>query len=183
MRADTPMTLDTLLEVDGRAPHFSEANWFDLVEHVVATLDVGVGTRVCDVTCGAGSFLWPLAQNGYLVGGCDGRPDRLGIAQRAMPSGVFAVADPWAFDPADPVDVVLASRGFSDCSSSDQARGMVARMLAKATHAVAFLEIDEERAPAGVDRVKLFRMLTELGVGGVQFEHDPTGRLMAFVKV
>jgi len=56
-------------------------------------------------------------------------------------------------------------------------------MLAKATHAVAFLGIDEDNAPAGVDRVRLFRMLAELGVTGVHFEHDAEGRLMALVKV
>jgi len=175
--------IDALLQRDGRVPPFSESSWFDHVERVVATLDVGSGTRVWDVTCGAGSFLWPLAQNGYIVGGCDGSPERLQTASTAIPGGVFAVSEPWAFNPADPVDVVVASRGFSDCSSSDQARGMVARMLAKATHAVAFLDIDEEQAPAGVDRVRLFRMLAELGAGSVQFEHDATGRLMAFVKV
>jgi SAM-dependent methyltransferase len=178
-----PYLLEELLRQDGRGPLVSEASWFDLVEHVVATLDVGPGTRVCDVTCGAGSFLWPLAQNGYIVSGYDSRPEPLESAKAAMPGGWFAVADPWAFDPADPVDVVVASRGFSECSSSDHARGMLARMLAKATHAVALLDIDEEVAPAGVDRVRLFRMLAELGAGTVQFEHDASGRFMAFVKV
>ena len=179
----SPPDIDVLLALDRRSAMGSESAWFDYVEHVVATLDIGPGTRVWDVTCGAGSFLWPLALNGYIVGGSDRSPERLLTASAAIPGGVFRASDPWAFDPADPVDVVVASRGFSDCTSSDQARGMVARMLAKATHAVAFLDINEEQAPAGVDRVRLFRMLAEHGAGSVQFEHDAAGRLMAFVKV
>lgn len=177
------VSLDTVLQMDERPEGWSSAAWYDLVEHVVATLDVGPGTRVWDVTCGAGSFLLPLAQNGYIVGGSDNRQDVLRVARGAMPQGDFVVADPWSFDPADPVDVVVASRGFCACRTSDHARGMVARMLAKATHAVAFLGIDEDHAPAGVDRVRLFRMLAELGVTGVHFEHDAEGRLMALVKV
>lgn len=177
------VSLETLLLMDARPAGWSGALWYDLVEHVVATLDVGPGTRVWDVTCGAGSFLLPLAENGYIVGGSDGRPELLRVARETMPQGRFVQSEPWSFDPADAVDVVVASRGFSACRTSDHARGMVARMLAKATHAVAFLGIDEENAPAGVDRVRLFRMLAELGVTGVHFEHDAEGRLMALVKV
>lgn len=177
------VSLETLLQMDARPAGWSSASWYDLVEHVVATLDVGPGTRVWDVTCGAGSFLLPLAENGYIVGGSDGRHDLLRVARGAMPQGLFVDADPWSFDPSDPVDVVVASQGFSVCRTTDHARGMVARMLAKATHAVAFLGIDEDEAPVGVDRVRLFRMLAELGVTGVHFEHDAEGRLMALVKV
>jgi ubiquinone/menaquinone biosynthesis C-methylase UbiE len=177
------VSLETMLQMDERPVGWSSASWYDLVEHVVATLDVGPGTRVWDVTCGAGSFLMPLAENGYIVGGSDGRHELLRVARKTMPQGLFTDAEPWSFDPADPVDVVVASRGFSACRTSDHARGLVARMLAKATHAVAFLGIDEDNAPAGVDRVRLFRMLAELGVTGVHFEHDAEGRLMALVKV
>ncbi len=175
--------MEELLRLDCRPAMFSEAAWFDHVEHVVATLDVGPGTRVWDVTCGSGSFLWPLAQNGYVVGGSDSSIGHISVAKVAMPSGLFVASPPWAVEPADPCDVVVASRGFIGCTSADQERGMVARMLAKATHAVAFLDIEEESGAAGVDRVRLFRMLAELGAGGVQFEHDVIGRLMAFVKV
>jgi hypothetical protein len=175
--------MEELLRLDGRPSVFSEAAWFDLVEHVAATLDVGPGTRVWDVTCGSGSFLWPLAQNSYIVGGSDSSTELVRMARLAMPSGLFVATPAWAVDPGDPCDVVVASRGFSDCPSADQQRGMVARMLAKATHAVAFLDIDEDAEASGVDRVRLFRMLAELGAGGVQFEHDVAGRLMAFVKV
>lgn len=175
--------MEERLRLDGRPSMFSVSAWFDHVEHVAATLDVGPGTRVWDVTCGSGSFLWPLAQNGYIVGGSDSSIELINLARVAMPSGLFVATPPWAVDPADPCDVVVASRGFRDCTSADQQRGMVARMLAKSTHAVAFLDIDEDDDAAGVDRVRLFRMLAELGAGGVQFEHDAAGRLMAFVKV
>lgn len=177
------VSLETLLQMDARPSGWTGAAWYDLVEHVVATLDVGPGTRVWDVTCGAGSFLLPLADNGYIVGGSDSRADVLRAAREAMPQGLFVIAEPWSFDPADPVDVVVASQGFAGCRTTDHARGMVARMLAKATHAVAFLGIDEDTAPAGVDRVRLFRMLSEHGVTGVHFEHDAQGGLMALVKV
>ena len=40
-------------------------------EYVAETLDIGPGTRVFEVDCGDGAFLFPFYSNGYVVGGID----------------------------------------------------------------------------------------------------------------
>ena len=135
--------LQTLLAAEGSVAHDPEPAWRDFVEHVVESLDVGPGTRIWDVGCGAGAFLYPLWENGYIVGGVDDSEARITLARKAMPQGAFVVGQPTAVDPAEPWDVVIASRGFAACADLDQARGLLARMAAKATHAVAILNLLE----------------------------------------
>jgi trans-aconitate methyltransferase len=151
--------------------------------HVVESLDVGPGTRIWDVGCGAGAFLYPLWENGYVVGGVDDSAARIALARRAMPQGVFVVGQPSAVDPAEPWDVVVASRGFAACADLDQARGLLARMAAKATHAVAILNVPEAGEPGATARAGLLRMLAEIGVTAVQFESAAGGRFHTYAKV
>jgi 2-polyprenyl-3-methyl-5-hydroxy-6-metoxy-1,4-benzoquinol methylase len=65
---------------------------FAVAEHVAEALDIGPGTRVFEVDCGDGEFLFPFHQNGYIVGGTDGEPAMIERAIAAMPDGWFAVA-------------------------------------------------------------------------------------------
>ncbi len=183
--------LDQLLEADGR-PHPSPSDldaWYTRVEHVAETLDVGPGTRVFDVSCRAGAFLLPLFENGYVVGGMDTSAANVDLARRAMPAGRFFTGRVAELDPADPWDVVLASRGFAGCTSTDDVRGALARMTAKATHAVAVLALresgNEGSAADGpvLERAWLLRELAELGATAVQFEDDGGGRYRVFARV
>jgi trans-aconitate methyltransferase len=170
-----------LLTADGLIDEgFDEETWLSFVERVAETLNIGPGTRVWDATCGAGSFLYPLHLNGYMVGGTDASGDALALARDAMPGGHFVVGDPTDLDPAEPWDVVVASRGLASCETHDETRALLARMVAKATHAIAVLRIDEVhgRAP---DRTTLLRLLAEIGVSSVQFEGD--GRLNVYARV
>jgi SAM-dependent methyltransferase len=166
------LTLERLLSADGLLEAgFDEETWPVLVERVAETLDVGPGTRVYDATCGAGSFLFPLHLNGYVVGGSDPSDEALALAREAMPGGRFVRADATGLDPTEAWDVVVASRRPEGCRTPDDWRALLARMTAKATHAIALLRVDE--APgAAPDRAVLLRVLVEAGATAVQFEGD-----------
>ena len=177
------MSIDALLDADGLTrAGYDEARWFRFVEHVVETLDVGPGTKVWDAGCGAGSFLYPLSLNGYVVGGIDASAERIALARSAMPQGRFDVGSSLDFNPAEPWEVVVASRGLNDCRDLNDARGMLARIAAKASHAFALLRLDEEAGPK-VGRAGVLRLLTEVGASAVQFEQGADTRLSVFARV
>ena len=142
-----------------------------LAEYVAETLDVGPGTRVYEVGCGDGAFLLPLHDNGYIVGGMDGDPDAIARARSAMPDGIFQVGVDAALDPSVPWDVVMC-RSFGArtdltaiaVAGADQMRGLLARMFAKATHAIAVLDVPEER------RKWMLHALAEIGANAIQME-------------
>jgi hypothetical protein len=176
-----PSQLRTLLSADGLIEEgFDEESWPAFVEGVAETLDVGPGTRVWDVTCGAGSFLFPLHTNGFVVGGNDPSASDVALAQAAMPDGRFTASDTIGVDPGDRWDVVVASRGLAGCQNRDEARARLAQMAAKATHAIALLRVDEIHDPA-LDRAGLMRALVEIGASAIQFEGD--GRLNVYARV
>ena len=141
----------------------------ELAEHVAETLDIGPGTRVFEVDCGDGAFLFPFYSNGYVVGGIDAEPAAIARALAAMPEGLFSVGTAQALDPAVPWDVVLC-RSLSGrpaaavAEADDYVRGLVARMFAKATHAIALLNVPEKRQAA------LLHALAEVGAKAVQIE-------------
>lgn len=177
------MSLNTLLDADGLTQAgYDEDRWFRFVEHVVETLDVGPGTKVWGAGCGAGSFLYPLSLNGYVVGGIDASAERIALARSAMPQGKFAVGSSLDFNPAEPWDLVVSGRGLSDCRDVNEVRGLLARLAAKATHAIALLRVDEDAGP-GVGRARLLRLLNEIGVSAVQFESAADARLHVFARV
>jgi hypothetical protein len=170
-----------LLSADGLLEQgFDEETWLSFVEGVAETLNIGPGTRVWDATCGAGSFLYPLHLNGYMVGGSGAPGDALALAAQAMPGIPLIAGDPTDLDPAEQWDVVVASRGLAGCETYDETRALLARMAAKATHAIAVLRIDEVHGPA-LDRPTLLRLLAEIGASSVQFEGD--GRLNVYARI
>ena len=81
--------LDRLMAADSLDASVTEPAWRGFVEYVAETLDVGPGMRIFQVNCRAGSFLCPLWENGYVVGGLDPSPDQIRIAAEAMPEGQF----------------------------------------------------------------------------------------------
>lgn len=135
----------------------------DLAEYVAETLDIGPGTRVFEVDCGNGEFLFPFYSNGYTVGGTDGDADAIQEAIEAMPEGLFAVGTAAALDPAVPWDAVIC-RSLKRAPDVDDLRGLVARMVAKATHAIALLEVPERH------HTPLLRALAEAGARAIQIE-------------
>jgi 2-polyprenyl-3-methyl-5-hydroxy-6-metoxy-1,4-benzoquinol methylase len=148
---------------------------WELAEHVAETLDIGPGTRVFEVDCGDGSFLVPLHQNGYIVGGIDGDPAAIAQAIAAMPDGLFQIGMAPALDPAVPWDVVVC-RSLGAAPDLDYLRGLIARMFAKATHAIAVLNVPEAR------RTWLLHALAEAGAKAIQFEPAVTARQLERVE-
>jgi trans-aconitate methyltransferase len=134
-----------------------------LAEHVAETLDIGPGTRVFEVDCGSGEFLYPLHLNGYIVGGIDADPDAIEEAIVTMKDGVFQVGVATSLDPAIPWDVVLC-RSFAASPDLDYMRGLLARMFAKATHAIALLGVPDDR------RHWMLHALAEIGANAIQIE-------------
>ena len=127
------------------------------------TLDVGPGTRVFEVDCGRGEFLLPLHQNGFIVGGTDGDAEAIKAAIAAMPDGVFQAGSASSLDPGIPWHVVVC-RSFAGTADLDYMRGLLARMFAKATHAIALLDVPDER------RQWILHALAEIGANAIQIE-------------
>lgn len=157
--------------VTGRHPNITEDAWHAFVERCAGTLDIGPGTLVFQAACGAGSLLYPLYENGYAVGGLDPSDRLIRLADEWMPEGRWSVADPAALDPGEAWHVVLAAGHLAALTQPDAARGLVARMVAKATHAVALVDLDD----AAVDRAMLVRALAEAGVRGIQVDEEGPG--------
>lgn len=134
-------------------------------EYVAETLDIGPGTEVFEVSCADGEFLLPLHNNGFIVGGLDFNPALIARARQSMPGGQFVLGSPAELDPTEPWQVVLC-RTFASFPDADYARGVLARMAAKATHAVGILEIPESR----YDRRWMLRAFAEIGVSALQME-------------
>jgi hypothetical protein len=135
----------------------------ELAEHVAETLDIGPGTRVFEVDCGDGAFLFPFHANGFIVGGIDGNADAIRSAAQAMPGGIFQVGAATTLDPAVPWEVVIC-RSFARAPDADYLRGVLARMFAKSTHAIALLDVPDER------RQWMLHALAEVGALAIQFE-------------
>ena len=135
----------------------------ELAEHVAETLDIGPGTRVFEVDCGDGAFLFPFYANGYVVGGIDAEPAAIERALEEMPEGLFTVGAASALDPAMPWDVVIC-RSFAGEPDTTYMRGLVARMFAKATHGIALLNVPEKAHQT------LLHALAEVGAKAIQIE-------------
>jgi hypothetical protein len=139
-----------------------------VAEHVAETLDVGPGTRVFEIDCGDGGFLFPFHANGFIVGGIDRDADAIKRAIAAMPDGLFQVGTASALDPGVPWDVVVC-RSFAGAPDFAYMRGLLARMFAKATHAIGILDVPAAR------QQWMLHALAEIGANAIQFEsatHD-----------
>jgi 2-polyprenyl-3-methyl-5-hydroxy-6-metoxy-1,4-benzoquinol methylase len=138
-------------------------SFLSLAEHVAETLDIGPGTRVFEVDCGPGEFLLPLHQNGFIVGGIDADPEAIKTAIASMPDGLFQTGTATALDPGVPWHVVVC-RSFAAAPDLDYMRGLLARMFAKATHAIELLDVPDER------RHWMLHALAEIGANAIQME-------------
>lgn len=151
-------------------PRSTNSDHFPLAEHVAETLDIGPGTRVFEVDCGDGAFLFPFHQNNYVVGGSDADAGAIARALETMPEGKFHVGPASSLDPAVPWQVVIC-RSFVRLPDVDDRRGLLARMFAMATHAIAVLDVPEQR------REWMMHALAEIGAAAIQFENaDHSGR-------
>jgi hypothetical protein len=168
-------TLALLLGAGGRRGT-SEADWGRYVAEVRDALHLDDRASIYDVSCEAGAFLWPLHEAGCRVGGLATSADHLMLARGAMPHATWEQGDAGTLDPATAWDFVVASGGFGELPDLAFARGVLARMAAKATTAIAVLNVPD--AVDGPDPVRpgprytrgwFLRQLDEIGVAAVQF--------------
>ncbi|MGE3275965.1 MAG: trans-aconitate 2-methyltransferase [Vicinamibacterales bacterium] len=147
-RLDTHHTdlLDQLLAADGYADPgaaIDQDAWRRYVADVAEALEIGPDTSVYEVGCGAGAFLVPLDQIGCRVGGSDPSAALVAAAGAAMPDGRWSQGEGAAVDPAEPWDIVVCNGAFAYLPDHDYARGVLARMAAKATRGFAVLDVPD----------------------------------------
>lgn len=157
------------------------------VAGVAEALDLVAGESIFDVACGAGDFLHPLQAAGCRVGGLDPSAELIAVARERMPDGQWLVGSADTLDPAEPYDVVVACGAFQRFPDHECARGVLARMTAKATRAVAILDVPDVGAqeaavarghdPAALtfERLWFLRMLNQMGASAVQIGYRHEG--------
>jgi hypothetical protein len=183
-----PQSVLTRLRSFGPHASVDDDAFVTWVDDVCAALEVQAGQRLYDAGGGAGAFLWPPWSAGWQVGGLVAGSAALAAAQELMPSGHWSVGAPGDLDPGDPWDIVVVSGAFGSFPGPEYARGVLARMAAKATVAMAVLDVRDGDGGVGDDRQELaftrgwfLRQLGEIGVTAVQFRASRLpGRLDAF---
>jgi len=185
----------------------TEDAWREFVDDVAERLQVRAGDRVFAVGGAAGAFLSPFYEVGISVGGLDTSEARIAAARRLMPEGQWIVGDAAALDPAESAEVVVACGSFPCFPDHEYARGVLARMAAKATRALAILDVpdldfrqealgerlamrpggleaplDQGRDHLDFERMWFVRMLDQMGVSGVEISSQRIegDRLSAF---
>lgn len=84
-----------------------------LYEHAVRRLDIGAGTALLDVGCGAGGLVQLAAEAGAVVSGLDAAASLVAIARGRVPDGSFEVGDSQFLPYADDTfDVVTGINSF-----------------------------------------------------------------------
>jgi SAM-dependent methyltransferase len=138
--------LERLMAADGLDTGFgsvTESAWREFALRTAVQLDIDRGSRVFEVGCGAGAFLYPLYQRGCEVAGVDQSAALIGYAREAMPEGRWSVGDAEDLDPGDRYDVAAACGVFMYFPDLDYSRRVLAAMVKKAARAIAILDVPD----------------------------------------
>jgi SAM-dependent methyltransferase len=157
-------TLSALVSADGfdtPTGRLSEADWVNAIDGIVDQIELGANGSVFEVGCGAGAFLYVLYTRGNTVSGIDRSSTLVEYARSVMPQGEFEVADADDFDTTQPVDTAICNSVFLYFPSLDYANRVIQRMAAKATRAVAILDV-----PDLATKDEAIRRRVELAGGG-----------------
>lgn len=144
--------LSALMAADGLDTAFgqiTERRWREFVNRRAGELGAGPGTAVYEVGCGAGAFLYVLAQSGCEVAGLDQSATLVGLARQAIPAGRFDVAEATGLAVSPPVDIVVSCGVFLYFPGLDYAAKVIELMAAGATRAVAILDIPDAATREG----------------------------------
>lgn len=148
-------TLARLLAADGYDTQFAaldERSWVEFVHRRATDLGITGERSVFEVGCGAGAFLYELHREGCAVAGIDWSANLVSIARAAMPGCEFGVKEAADLDTQPPADVVVSCGVFTYFPSLEYASGVIERMVAKATHAVAVFDVpDHARKDAALE--------------------------------
>lgn len=147
-RIDTskPSVLARLLAADGMDTGFGsvdEGPWRAYVLGAAAKIGIGSQSSVFEVGCGAGAWLYELAQMGCEVAGLDASPALIGYAREHLPQGTWSTGDAASLDPVPAYDFVVSSGVFLYFPSLDYARCVLERMVRKARRGVMILDVPD----------------------------------------
>jgi SAM-dependent methyltransferase len=122
---------------------FSEEAWRQYVLRTARTIGIGPESKLFDVGCGAGAFLFELARQGCRVAGLDASSTLLQYAARAIPGGTWIHADAAALEVDPAYDFVIAGACFHYFPSLEYAGEVLRRMVGKARRGVAVLDVPD----------------------------------------
>lgn len=151
---DRASVLERLMAADGLDTGFgnvTEDAWREFSIGVADRVGAAEGSRVFEVGCGAGAFLYPWYERGCVVGGLDQSAALIDYATEAMPGGAWTVADANAIAAADRCEIVLACGVFMYFPDLTYARDVLAQMVSKSTRHVVILDVpDRQRQDAAL---------------------------------
>lgn len=144
--------LAQLLAADGFDTGFGtmpEAAWRDYVGRCAERLGITASDTVFEVGCGAGAFLYPLAERGCRVGGLDYSPALITLARAAMPNGSWQDGEAGVALPT--ADVVLASGVFLYLPSPAEAERVLISMATAARRGLMVLDVPDAARRAATE--------------------------------
>jgi cyclopropane fatty-acyl-phospholipid synthase-like methyltransferase len=141
-----PITLELLLQLDGfdsNASGFSKSDWLQQFEALQKILQIKAGSRIFEVGCGSGAFLYPWQRFlNCTVGGLDYSQELINVAIKALPGGEFICSPADDLSSDQKYDYVFAF-GLFHYLPLDSARNVLIRMINKAQKEVLVLDVPD----------------------------------------
>ncbi len=138
--------LMALMAADGLDTGFgvaSEIHFREFVDRIADRLALQSGHSVFEVGCGSGAFLYPLAEQGFKVGGSDLSTTLIRFAREHLPGGAFEVGDAATLPCQPQYDAVVSCGVFMYFPSLEMAREVIERMVRKAIGRVGILDVPD----------------------------------------
>lgn len=117
--------------------------WRSYVHSWAARLEIGPGSSVFEVGCGAGAFLYVLGELGCSVGGCDFSSSQIARARAAFPDSPLYVCEAGNIADIGTWDIVIANGVFMYFPSLEYAAEVCRSMCESSAKAVAILDLPD----------------------------------------
>ena len=163
-RDETP-DLDALIRLDGfdvGAGYVTAQDWRTSVARVSDLLHIQDGDSVFEFGCGSGAFLYALIEQRVIseVGGADYSAPLIEVARRSLPDNDFFCTE--AKDvPCKPQYDHCITHGMFHYFDTAYAELVLKRMLCKARHTVAILEVPDAASREASERIRRDRLTPE----------------------
>lgn len=138
--------LARLLAADGMDTGFGsvqEDAWRAYVLECASRMDIRPESSVFEVGCGAGAWLYELANLGCSVAGADGSPALIEYARQYLPMGSWQVSDAADIPDSPHYDFVVSSGVFLYFPSFKYAMQVLRQMVAKTKRGVLILDVPD----------------------------------------
>ena len=104
--------------------------WVAFVKKIQKLLNINDKTKILEVGCGSGAFLFPMYSSGANVFGIDYSSSLIKLCSKAMPLGTFNVSDAKDIPFADLFfDVIISNSVFQYFEGLDYAKKVVTKMI------------------------------------------------------